>query len=121
MNGIISGTGNLIKDTNSSTLTLTSVSSSYSGSTTISAGTLSLTGVLGSGTGTAITNYATFTESSAGVIAGTSSVRTRAGTTTLAGTNTYSGTTSINGGTLSLTGTIGSGTGTAITSGGHVQ
>ena len=60
---------------------------------------------------------ATFNESSAGVIAAGSSLTVTAGTTTLAGVNAYSGTTSINGGTLSLTGTIGSGTGTAITSG----
>ena len=89
--GLINGTGNLLKDTSASVLTLSSVSSSngYSGTTIVNAGTLSLTGTIGIGTGTAITSAATFTESSSGVIAGGSSLTVTAGTTSLAGANSY--------------------------------
>jgi fibronectin-binding autotransporter adhesin len=77
--------------------------STYTGATSIDQpGTLSLVGTLGAGTGggTAITNAGTFAETSAGVIAGTSSLTNVAGTTTLSGANTYTGTTTVSGGTL---------------------
>ncbi len=88
----------------------------YTGATMLTAGTLSLTGTLGSSGGTAISSAATFTETSAGVIAGTSSLAVSGGTTTLGGINTYTGTTGLTAGTLNLTGTLGSGGGTAISS-----
>jgi fibronectin-binding autotransporter adhesin len=97
--GALSGTGSLIK-IGTDTLVL-SGSNAYTGVTTISAGQLTLSGTLGSSGGTAITSSATLSETSAGVIAGTSSLNVTAGTTTLNGSNTYSGTTAVSGtGTL---------------------
>jgi len=78
----------------------------YTGATYIDQpGTLSLVGTLGAGTGggTAITNAGTFTETSTGIIAGTSSLNNVAGTTTLSGANTYTGTTTVGGGVLEFT------------------
>ena len=72
----------------------------YSGATTISGGTLSLTGSL---TGTAIgPSGGTFSEGPSGVISGSASLNLGGGLATLAGTNTYTGATTVSGGTLLL-------------------
>ncbi len=104
INGVVQSTGNLIK-TDAGTLNLPAINT-YTGTTTVTAGTLNLTGTLGSAGGTAITvsPSGTFTESSAGIITGNSSFTMNAAgrTSTLSGTNTYTGMTTANAGTLLL-------------------
>jgi filamentous hemagglutinin family protein len=121
LSGVISGGGSLVKQ-GAGTTTLTG-NNSYTGTTTISAGTLQIgnattTGTLGSG---AVTNNAvlTFNRSNAmtvgNAISGTGNLnQTGAGTTTLTSNNSYGGTTTISGGTLQIgsggaTGTLGVG------------
>jgi autotransporter-associated beta strand protein len=108
--GVISGTGSLTKS-GAGALTL-SGDSTYTGGTTISAGTLQIgnAGTTGSVTGDIVNNAAlTFNRSNAltyaGVISGTGTVtQSGAGTLTLSGANTYTGTTTISAGTLALSG-----------------
>jgi autotransporter-associated beta strand protein len=102
--GTISGTGALVKN-GTGTLTLTGANS-YTGGTTISAGTLQ--GNTSSLTGNIANNAALVFDQSAngtfaGVISGTGSLtKQNAGTLTLTGANTYAGPTTISGGTLTL-------------------
>ena len=75
----------------------------YSGATSINSGTLSLTGTIGSGTGTNITvnGSSLLSETSTGVISGASSLtHNSSATSILSGTNTYTGVTTISAGTL---------------------
>jgi fibronectin-binding autotransporter adhesin len=98
--GVITGSGGLTLNGSGGSLSLSGVNT-YSGPTTVSAGTLNLIGTIGSGTGTAITVFDTLTEGSFGVIAaGGSSLTIAGGTSTLSGINAYSGATIISGGTL---------------------
>ena len=111
--GAISGSGSLEKLYTSRTLTLTG-NNSYSGGTTITAGTLQVgdggtSGVLPGN----VTNNAAliFNRSDAvsfgGVISGTGTLNKKAaGTLTLSGTSTMSGATTVEAGTLKLTGTL---------------
>jgi len=111
--GVIEGTGGIDKLTNG-TLILTGANT-YSGITTISAGTLQIgnggtTGTLG--TGNVVNNRAlVFNRSNmqtvANVISGTGTL-TQAGTgaTILTGTSTYTGATIVDAGTLSVNGSI---------------
>ena len=104
--------------TGAATLTLTGVNT-YDGSTTVSAGTLKISGAgqLGGGTyAGAITDNATLhigttaAQTLSGSISGSGTlVKSNSGTLTISNTgNTFSGTTSVNGGTLNLTGATGS-------------
>ena len=86
----------------------------YTGETTIAAGTLEVQGRLGSGNYTAnISNSAILeiNSSSDQILSGTISgsgalTKDGSGTLTLSGTNTYSGTTTISAGTLTVSGTL---------------
>jgi outer membrane autotransporter protein len=106
--GVIDGQGALTK-ANSGTLTLTA-DNSYSGGTTISAGTLQLgNGGAGGGIVGDVVDNATLsfdrsdTLTLNGVISGTGAVQQiGAGTTILTGANTYAGGTTISAGTLQL-------------------
>jgi autotransporter-associated beta strand protein len=114
--GVISGTGSL-EQAGADTLTLTGANT-YSGGTTISAGTLQIgdAGTTGAIAGNVTNNAAmvfnrTNTITYSGVISGTGSLeQAGAGTLTLTGANTYSGGTTISAGTLSIgdAGTTGS-------------
>ncbi len=109
LSGVIAGTGSLTKS-GPGTLTL-SGSSSFSGTTTISAGTLQLgdgTTNNGSVAGNITDNAALAfanpnAQSYAGVISGTGSLtKSGPGTLTLSGSSSFSGTTTISAGTLQL-------------------
>ena len=109
ISAVITGSGGIQK-TGRGTLTLTGANT-YSGATTVSAGTLQIgaggtTGNLGAGS---VTNNATLrldrsnTHTVANAIGGSGNlVQAGTGTTVLTGANTYSGDTSINAGTLKL-------------------
>jgi fibronectin-binding autotransporter adhesin len=106
--GVVSGTGSLTQ-AGSATLILTNVNT-YSGGTTISAGTLQL----GDGTTNGsivgnVTDNATFAfanptaQTFSGAISGTGSLtKGAAGVLTLSGTNSYQGSTTITAGTISI-------------------
>ncbi|NJL19220.1 MAG: hypothetical protein HC901_02720 [Bdellovibrionaceae bacterium] len=136
INSAIVGIGG-INHSGTGTLAFTA-NNSYSGNTTISAGTLQLGngGTTGSlATGSAITNNGTFvinrsnavaqgTDFSGSAISGTGSfTQAGSGTTTLTANNTYTGATNINAGTLQIgsggtTGTLGTG---AVTNNGTLN
>ncbi len=112
------------------TWTLSNAATNYSGSTTITAGTLEVSGLLGAGNyGEAIANDGELHINSAsaqtlsGDLSGSGLLRkSAAGTLTLSGTNTYTGGTTLAGGTLALgsADALGS-TGTITLSGGTLQ
>jgi fibronectin-binding autotransporter adhesin len=116
LSGVISGTGDLVKS-NTGNLTLRG-SNSYSGNTTINAGTVFIedAGILGSASysGSILNNGAlefkgTASQSLNGIISGNGGLTFNgSGTTTLAASNTYSGATVINSGTVSIS-TLGNG------------
>jgi autotransporter-associated beta strand protein len=111
LSGIISGSGVLTKNNSASTLTLAG-SNTYTGSTTINAGTLEIgsTGRLGVGSyAQNIVNSGTFlyngtnNQTLSGVISGTGNLtQAGSGNLTLSGNNTYTGSTTISAGTLEI-------------------
>ena len=130
ISGIFSGSGSLTKS-GTGTLTL-SGTNTYTGDTTISGGTLIVSGQLGSGSyagniaNSGAFNYASNSNQTlSGVISGTGSLtKSGTGTLTLSGTNTYTGSTIINAGTLAITNAAGLGnssTGTSVADGAMLQ
>ena len=126
ISGVISGAGNLAK-AGSGTLTLSGINT-YSGTTTISTGALTVSGLLGSGTHSAdIINNSTlnYTSSSnqtlSGIISGTGLLtQNGSGTLTLSDLNTYTGTTTINSGTISISLDTGLGAAPGSATAGHL-
>ncbi len=98
--GVISGAASL---THSSTgISTLAGANHYTGATTISGGTVNLTGSLDA-TAITVSGTAVLSESSTGFISGGASLaHSSSGTSTLAGANTYNGTTAVNAGTLAL-------------------
>ncbi len=122
LTGIISGTGTVTQaGAPGTTLTLAG-NNTYSGATTVSAGTLELSGLTAGLTGGIVDNSALVFQQAAnnslsGVISGSGTVTENgaSGTTlTLSGANTYSGITTISSGTLDLAGTTGGMTGNIV-------
>ena len=121
--GVISGTGS-VSQIGTGTTILTA-NSTYTGGTTISAGTLQIGngGASGSITGNVINNGVFAIDRSdslllTNVISGTGSFQQNGtGTTVLSGNNPYSGPTSINNGTLIVDGSIASSSLTTVSSG----
>ena len=111
MSGIISGTGAVIKDTASSTLTF-SAAHTYTGDTTIQSGTLLIgsSGALATNYAGNIINNATFRYSTAntgtitGVMSGTGVLikDTNISTLTMSGLNTFTGDVTLSAGSLDL-------------------
>jgi autotransporter-associated beta strand protein len=106
-----------ITKTGTGTWTL-SGNNTYGGSTTISAGTLSLSGNLSGTSGITINSAsAAFAQGSTGLISGTGTTFTlTSGTATLAGSNAYTGATAQNGGTFNLSGNLSGTSGITINS-----
>jgi len=103
-NYTISGTGGIagaasLTKSGANTLTL-GTANTYTGPTTVTEGTLALSGSLKNSAVT-VDPAATLTENGAGVISGTASV-TNSGTATLAGANTFSGGTVLSAGQLNI-------------------
>jgi autotransporter-associated beta strand protein len=119
--GSVSGTGTLLKEFSSGTLTLTGDVAPMGG-TTIIAGTVQVGSGGASGTIAGSIHVANIsvlafnrsdTATYAGIASGTGSISQRGtGITVLTGANTYSGGTSVTSGTLRVNNTTGSGTGT---------
>jgi len=121
LSGIISGSGALTQNNSTGMLTL-SGNNTYTGTTTISAGTLQIssTGRLGGGNYTGnISNSGTFlyngtnSQTLSGVISGTGGLtKNGSSTLTLTGSNTYNGAITINAGTVEVgaSGRLGAGT-----------
>jgi autotransporter-associated beta strand protein len=127
VSGILAGSNASITKNGTGTLTL-SGNNTYTGTTTINAGTIEIgaAGRLGSGTyAQNITNNGTLIYSGtnaqtlSGVISGTGNLTQNASSTlTLSGANTYTGTTTVNAGTLSIGNTMTIG---AITGSGNLS
>ncbi len=110
LSGVISGTGTLSKDTSATSTLLLTGTNTYSGGTTISAGTLQIGngGTTGSIVGNVLDNGALAFDrfdnvTFGGGVSGTGSLtQLGAGTLLLTGTNTYAGGTTISAGTLQI-------------------
>jgi fibronectin-binding autotransporter adhesin len=102
INGAISNNLNTLTLTKSNTSTWTLANTNtYTGATTVSAGTLNLTGANTGTSGITVSSGATLNVTDTGSLGGAVPLIT-GGTTTLSGTNTSTGATTINGGTLTL-------------------
>ena len=116
--GGIVGTTSVTK-TGDGALTFSNVNA-YSGATTISNGTLNLTGGSLTGSSVSIAVGATLTENTTGSIGGTGASLTTSGTVTLAGPNGYTGATTINAGVTEVdldTGNIAATSGVSVAGG----
>ena len=140
LSGVVSGSGNLIK-TGTGTFTL-SGANSYTGTTAVTAGVLSVAGDSNLGAGTVsitdsgltitaattldnaivLTGTGTITNSAAatlsGVLSGTGTLtKSGAGTLQLAATNSYTGTTTVTAGSLLVSGDISASSSVSVASG----
>ncbi len=128
VSGVISGNGGWLNKSGTGTLTLTGANT-YSGGTTITAGTLQIGngGTNGSIAGNVVDNAQFVIDRSdavtfGGIISGTGSfTQAGTGTTILTADNTYTGATQVSAGALQVDGSIGGTSGVVVNSGGTVQ
>ncbi len=123
MSGAITGLASRAVEVNGpGTLVLSGVNP-YAGSTTVSNGTLSLTGSLTGGGAITVSGSGILSQSSTGIISGASALTHNSnGSSTLAGNNTYTGATVVSLGKLNVTGnttgtasvTVGAGVGNSV-------
>ncbi len=105
LSGNVSGTGKTLQLVEPGTLVLSGATNSYTGATSISTGTLSLTGSLTGGAAITVSGNGVLSQSATGIISGASTVtHSSSATSTLAGENTYTGKTSVADGALTLSG-----------------
>jgi fibronectin-binding autotransporter adhesin len=104
VSGVISGAGRTLDVNGSGTLVLSAVNT-YTGATTVTNATLSLTGSLTAGAAVTINGSGVLNQSATGIISGAATVtHNSTGSSVLAGVNTYSGATTVGGGSLTLSG-----------------
>ena len=121
VSGNVSGTGKTLDLVEAGTLVLSGTNNSYTGATTVSAATLSLTGSLAGGGALTVSGIGVLNESSTGIISGaTALTHSSSGTSSLAGANTSTGNITVTSGQLNISNWSTSSLGTILVSTGGI-